>query len=362
MKKIGILTSGGDCSGLNSIIRAAAIRANNLGCELIGIKRGVGGLLPSDPDFVILGEGSCDESMLSTSGSILYSDVRSMRDSKNTASGRDEFKSRIIAGYKKLGLDGLIYIGGDGSMHLLHEMSLPDSLNIVAVPKTIDNDVSETGLSVGFSTAVEVVVDAVDNVRSTAKSHERVMVVEVMGRGSGFIAMYAGVASGADVILVREFGYDLADLIAAVKKRCRSKGYAIVLVAESVQSADFVHKTKTIDGISGWQEADYNGIGKHIASKLKDFGFESRSVVLGHIQRGGRTSITDRLIGSAVGVEAVNAIVLGDGGCFLSFSDGAIKRIPVKDIGFSTGFKLDKSNMCVRTAIELGIYIGDTKD
>jgi 6-phosphofructokinase 1 len=362
MKRIGILTSGGDCSGLNSVIRAAAIRASNLGCELIGIKRGVSGLLSSEPDFVVLSCESCDESMLSTSGSVLYSDVKSMRTKSGAINNDDEFKSRLIAGYKKLALDGLIYIGGDGSLHMLYELSLPDSLNIVAIPKTIDNDVSETDFSIGFFTAVEVVVDAVDNVRSTARSHERVMVIEVMGRGSGFIAMYAGVASGADVILVPEFVYDSENLKAAVEKCCDSKGYAVILVAESAQSDDFKHETRAVDGVFGFSELECKGIGKHISILLKDAGFESRSIVLGHVQRGGSTSITDRIIGSSMGTEAVNAICTGDGGCFLAYSNGGIKRIPVKDIGKNTGSKLCKSNICVRTAIDLGIYIGNTKN
>jgi 6-phosphofructokinase 1 len=358
MRRIGILTSGGDCSGLNSVIRAAAIRSKNLGYELLGIKRGVSGLTADKQDYVILCETSCDEMMLTTSGSVLYSDTKSLRTEKHMT--RDEFKSRIVAGYRCLSLDGLIYIGGDGSLHMMHELSLSEELRLVAIPKTIDNDVSETDFSVGFLTAVEVVSNAIENVRATARSHERAMIVEVMGRDSGFIAMYAGIASGADAILVPEFGYHFESLKEDIKKRYDSgRDHAIILVSEAVQSADLVHDRKVVDGVVKFYQSEYKGIGNHIATQLKEAGFESRSVALGHIQRGGKTSIADRLLGSSLGVEAVNAMHSGEDGCFLAYSGGHIVRIPIKDIGDSTGRKLDRSSICVRTAVDLGIYIGD---
>ena len=361
LKRIGILTSGGDCSGLNSVIRAAYKRASILGYELIGIQRGLRGLDSLTPNYVKLNDDLCDESLLTTSGSILYSDTTWVKSTIGSGKTIDDVKKTIAAGYKALGLDGLVYIGGDGSLKLMNDLLADNSeLKIVAVPKTIDNDVGSTDFSVGFKTAVEIATESIENIRSTAKSHERTMVVEVMGRDAGFIAMYAGIASGADVILVPEFEHKFEKVLQKVKS-CYDlgKNHCIIVVAEAVEAGDFKHDEEFVDGISKFTQLKYNGIGSHIASKLKSIGIDARSVTLGHTQRGGKTSIDDRIIGSAFGVEAVNLIASANCGRLVCYSAGKITSVLIKDMIGQVDKKLSKSDTCVNIANSLGVYTGE---
>jgi len=361
LKRIGILTSGGDCSGLNSVIRAAYQRANILGYELFGIRRGLRGLDSPSPDYIKLNDDICNESLLTTSGSVLYSDTKWVKSTIGSGKTIADVKKTIADGYKSLELKGLVYVGGDGSLSLMNELLMDNSdLNVVAVPKTIDNDVGSTDFSVGFKTAVEVATESIENIRSTAKSHERAMVIEVMGRDAGFIAMYAGIASGADVILVPEFGYTLEKVKAKVRQCYESgKNHCIIIVAEAVEAADLKHNEEFVDGVSKYTKIKYNGIGSHIAEELKKAGFDSRSVTLGHTQRGGKTSIDDRIIGTAFGVEAVNLIDSSNCGRLLCYYNGEITSVPIKNIAKNINKKLIKTDVCVTIANSLGVYIGE---
>lgn len=360
-KRIGILTTGGDCSGLNSVIRAAFIRSKKLGYELIGIKRGYRGLSGESPDYMILNDEVCNESMLSNSGTILLSDTKWMSSEIKAGESIEGIKNSIYEGYKALGLDGLICTGGDGSLHLTNELlDGNDEMKIVFIPKTIDNDVNHTDYSIGFQTSIEVVVEAIENIRSTARSHERAMVVEVMGRGAGFIAMYAGVASGADVILVPEFNYDIERLKAKVTE-CYSNGknYCVVVVAESVEASDFKHSENFVDGLMKYTHLTYKGIGQHLVNKIKETGIDTRCVTLGHIQRGGNTCINDRLLGTSLGVEAVNLIAQGESEKILIFSGNKVRTMGIKDSLGSINRSLDKEDEYVKVARDLGVYIGE---
>ncbi|MDR0942354.1 MAG: ATP-dependent 6-phosphofructokinase [Holosporales bacterium] len=359
LRRIGILTSGGDCSGLNSIIRAAYIRAKTLGYELFGIKRGLKGLLTDPPEYVALNDDICNDSMLTTAGSIIYSDTRAIKESGRSV---DEIKSLLRSGYKKLALDGLICIGGDGSLKIVSELLICNGqdLNVVSVPKTIDNDVNYTDLAIGFQTSVEVAVNAVDNITSTARSHERAIVVEVMGRGAGFIAMNVGIASGADVILVPEFKYDIEKVKAKVKSCFSSgKGYCILIVAESVEADDFKHDKNYVDDVVKYTQITYKGIARHIANEIKETGIESRYVKLGHVQRGGKTSINDRLLGSMFGVEAVNLINNHDYGKLLCYVNNKIETIDIKTAVKNPNKTLSKDDPYVNIAKQLGVYVGE---
>lgn len=361
MKRLGILTSGGDCSGLNSVIRAAYLRAKILGYELIGIKRGLRGLSSDNLNYVVLNDEICNEDLLATSGSIIYSDTKWLKMMIDSGKTLADVKNDVSQGYKKLGLDGLICVGGDGSLSLLSELLIDNKeLNLIAVPKTIDNDVEATDFSVGFQTAVEVVTESIQNIRTTAKSHERVMVIEVMGRDAGFIAMYSGIAAGADVILVPEFDYDI-EKIKEKARECYSSGknHCIIVVAEAVKSDDLNHDEEIIDGIVKFSKLKYNGIGENIAGKLKKAGFDSRAVTLGHTQRGGETSIMDRVIGSAFGVEAVNLIDAGNSGRLVCYKDGKITSVLIRDVVANIGKELNKSDMCISIAKSIGVYIGE---
>lgn len=360
-KKIGILTSGGDCSGLNSVIRAAFLRSKILGYELIGIRRGLKGLVERPMNCFKIESDICKESLLSQSGSILLSNTKFPLAANQKKYSNEECEKFAADGYKNLGLSGLIYVGGDGSLSIMHNiLSNNSELNIVAIPKTIDNDVSATDLSIGFATAVEVVTESIENIRSTAISHERIMVVEVMGRDAGFIAMHAGIATGADVILVPEFKCNTEKLIEHVRGCYESgKNHCIIIVAEAVETEDLTHTVIKLDEENKFSRTIYQGIGEHIASMLKGYGFDSRSVTLGHIQRGGKTSVLDRIVASGFGVEAVDVIDSGKCGVMLSYVNNMIKTTPIEDVAKSINRKLSEDDICVHIAQKLGVYIGE---
>ncbi len=361
-RRIGILTSGGDCSGLNSVIRAAFLRAEMLGYDLIGIKRGAKGLIERPLNYFKLTKEMCDASLLTQSGSILLSNTKTMLRADGSKYTNDECTELAVSGYKELGLDGLIFIGGDGSLNIMNRLlAHSKELNIVAIPKTIDNDVSETDVAIGFTTAIEVVAASIENIRSTAMSHERVMVIEVMGRDAGFIAMYAGIAAGVDVILVPEFKYSSEKLIHYVKK-CYDygKNHCLIVVAEAVESDCFKHDKKEIDHENKISRTYYQGIGEHIVEQIKSQGFDARAVTLGHTQRGGKTAVQDRIIGSAFGMEAVNRIaVTKECGVMLAYKNGVITDIPISSIAQHINRKLGKDDICVKIAQNIGVYIGE---
>ncbi len=364
MKRIGTLTTGGDCSGLNSVIRGAFLRAKALGYSLVGIRRGFRGLALNEtkqPDYVELTDAICGESMLIQSGSILLSDTKWMSSEVENGRTVEDVKKSIIDGYRYLGLDGLICVGGDGSLKLLNELTADnDELKVVFVPKTIDNDVNYTDYAVGFQTSVKVAVEAIENIRSTARSHERTMVVEVMGRDAGFIALYAGIASGADVILVPEFKYDLKRVQNKIRENFQNnKNYCIIVVAESVEAGDFKHAEREVNGVVKYTHISYKGIGHYLAEKIKEAGFDCRSVTLGHIQRGGETCISDRLLGTLFGVEAVNLISNGTFGKILAFSENRIRIVNIREVVGSVNKVLQKDDKYVRLARDLGVYVGE---
>lgn len=355
-KKIGILTSGGDCSGLNSIIRAAFIRSEILGYELIGIRRGHKGLIERPMDYFTIESQMCGEVLLNQAGSILLANTKPSFKSNGLKYSNEESAQLAIEGYKSLGLNGLIYIGGDGSLKIMNNILFHNKdINIVAIPKTIDNDVPSTDIAIGFTTAVEVVSRAIENIRSTAMSHERVMVVEVMGRDAGFIAMHAGLATGADVVLVPEFKYDSQNLI----KRISKKNHSIIIVAEAVEAPDFQHHHVEVDQENKLSRTIYRGIGEHISFMLKENGFDSRAVTLGHTQRGGQTAVLDRIVASGFGVEAVDIIDSGKGGVMLTYVNNQIKTVSIEKVSESVNKKLSKDDICVRIAQKLGVYIGE---
>ena len=361
-KRIGILTTGGDCSGLNSIIRSAYLRARELGYSLFGIKRGFKGLSIETQDYIALTDEICDEDLLIKSGSILLSDTKWMSSEVTHGRTVENVRKSIIDGYKKLALDGLICVGGDGSLKLVNELTSNNGdMKVVFVPKTIDNDVNYTDYSVGFQTSVEVAVKAIENIRSTAKSHERTMVVEVMGRDAGFIALYAGIASGADVILVPEFKYDIEKVKEKVKRNFSDNGkhYCIIVVAESVEADDFKHQEREVDGIVKYTHISYGGIGHHLSRVIKQSGFDCRSVKLGHIQRGGETCVSDRLLGSLLGANAIDLILNGTFGKMLVFSDNDVNIVDIRDAVNHINRALQRDDKYVVLAKNLGVYIGE---
>ncbi|MBY0508892.1 MAG: ATP-dependent 6-phosphofructokinase, partial [Rhodospirillaceae bacterium] len=249
--------------------------------------------------------------------------------------------------YRELGLDALIGIGGDGSFAILRKLAQKGGLNLVGVPKTIDNDVPGTDYAVGFFTAIEVVGDALDRLASTAASHRRIMVLEVMGRDSGFIALFGGVAGGADAILMPEFAYDIDALAAHVRKVTHNRpNPVLVVVAEGI-------KRPATDRREG------GSIGAVIASDLETrTGFDARCTVLGHLQRGGSPAVFDRLLASTFGVRAVELLEAGANRRMTVWRGSSVSDIPMTQVVTGPRF-VAPNNELVRTAKAMGTYVGE---
>lgn len=285
IKRIGILTSGGDCPGLNAAIRAAVNHASlTYGWEVVGIAYGTQGLRDRPPKAINLTVHGMNirgiDPLLNFGGTILGS-----------VNKGDPFDGAVLEGYHELGLDALIAIGGDGSLRILHQLAREGNWNLVAIPKTIDNDVAMTNRSIGFDTAVNTVTEALFRLTSTAASHDRVMVVEVMGRTAGHLALHAGIAGGADVILIPEIPYSIDNLyrkLAELHDRWQRR-FAIVVVAEGARTAEGEMLIQE-NGKERFEMPRLGGMGQYIADQLShykgDRALETRVTVLGHIQRG----------------------------------------------------------------------------
>ena len=269
------------------------------------------------------------------------------------------FKDRtaeIVGGYHEMGLDGLIVIGGDGSMKIIKEIADKGNLNIVAIPKTIDNDVGATESSIGFHTAVDVATNALDNLQFTAASHSRTMILEVMGRDAGHIALNAGIAGGADVILIPEINYTIDGIIKKLKQ-LNSYGikHSLIVVAEAVKQENGKNSTvKFADG-----ETRLGGIGSYVASKIMNkTNIECRVTTLGHVQRGAPPSTQDRILASAFGVYAVDLLAQKKFDRMVAWNDRKVVDFPIQ-MGIETYKEVELDDSLVKTALALGIYIGD---
>ncbi|HEX6723691.1 MAG TPA: ATP-dependent 6-phosphofructokinase [Gaiella sp.] len=297
--RIGLLTAGGDCPGLNAVIRGVVARARQHGVDVVGILDGWDGLMegrfrPLDRDAV--------RGILQRGGTILGT---SRRDPYVHGEGA----ASVRGGIEGEALDGLIVVGGDGTLRSalgLWEEGVP----LVGVPKTIDNDIPGTDITFGFDTAMQIATEAIDRITTTAESHDRVMVVEVMGRTCGWIATYAGVAAGADAILVPEEPYDLLEVADLLRARVAGgRRYSVVVVAEGVAPPPGAQIAAPLDAF-GFERL--GGVSAVIAAELERVtGFEARVTVLGHVQRGGTPSAADRVLGSRLGVAAADLAVSG---------------------------------------------------
>ena len=356
-KKIGILTSGGDCAGLNAVIRAVTHYADQLGWETYGILNGTHGLMSDPPKVRKLTPNEFDGTILRLGGTILGTMNKGNPFAFPSADGTTkDISGDILRGIETLGLDAIIGIGGDGSFAILKELAERGGFNMVGVPKTIDNDLGCTEMSVGFDTAVNVATEALDRLQPTAASHDRVMILEVMGRDAGHIALTAGIAGGADVILIPEIPYTL-DSIAEKIKRVKSNGrnFALVIVSEAVkdENGDPIQK-KFPDG-----QKRLGGVGDYLVDKIaKVTGSETRVTVLGHTQRGAPPTYTDRMIASAFGVKAVDLIKEGKFGRMVAWQERGVTDVPIAD-AIATYQDVDVNGALVHTARGLGICLGD---
>ncbi len=359
IKRIGVLTSGGDCAGLNATLRAITYHAcQTYGWEVIGIRNGTSGLIARPLEFQQLIPSMCDSAILRGGGTMLGSTNKA--DPFNFPNGdgtRSDRSKDIFAGYHELGLDALIGIGGDGSMKILRDLAQKGNLNLVTIPKTIDNDLGHTELAVGYSTALDVATEALDRLQPTAASHQRVMVLEVMGRDAGHIALGAGISGGADVIIIPEISYTLSNICKKIQSLANvGRNFAIIIVAEAARKEN--GESATIVSEPGGRPR-YGGIGQYLGEKIEKItGAETRVTVLGHVQRGARPNALDRLIASSFGVSAVDLIAQGKFDRMVAWQHRQVVDIPIQD-AIDHYQAVSMNDVLIKTAKSLGIYIGD---
>eukprot|EP01104_Vermistella_antarctica_P006068 TRINITY_DN167_c0_g2_i1.p1 TRINITY_DN167_c0_g2~~TRINITY_DN167_c0_g2_i1.p1 ORF type:complete len:379 (+),score=91.33 TRINITY_DN167_c0_g2_i1:147-1283(+) len=364
-RKIGISTCGGDAPGLNSVIRGLTLAAKSRGWDVLGIEDATQGLINLEyksPNGNVWLDRKAVSDIVNKGGSILGCDNKSdpfhfvkIIDGKKT---EHDVSAQCVENFKKLGLDCLVIVGGDGSQDIglrLHNLGIP----VVGCPKTIDNDLLGTDLTFGFDTASQTIVDAVDKIRDTARSHDRVMVVEVMGRDAGWLALQSGIATGADIVLIPEIPYDACKLAEKIAQRkADGNPFCIAVVAEGAKPA------KGSCSYEGEKELGkmirYAGAGDRLACELRELNavLETRVSVLGYIQRGGAPSAFDRVLGTRFGVAACELIERKDYGKLVVLKGQEIQSVPLKDC--TGGQKLvDPNGELVRVAREVGICFGN---
>lgn len=357
-KKIGVVTGGGDCPGLNAVLRAIVLGAINRGWEVYGIERGFEGLIY--PNRVHLLSAHDVRGIIHRGGTILGTTNRG-NPFKLKVEEHGEVKSidvsdQVVAAFHRLGLDALIVIGGDGTLNISSSLARM-GISIIGVPKTIDNDIVATELTFGFSTAVGTATDAIDKLHATAESHERVMIVEVMGRYAGWIALYSGVAGGADVILLPEIPFKLESIARKLDDRWRRKrNFAIIVAAEGARP---VGGEMIFKAVEAGREPRLGGIADRLAEDLHRLtGYETRSLVLGHLQRGGQPSPSDRLLATRFGAAAVRAIERGERNMMVAIQSSTIITVPLEQ-AISRIKYVPLEHDLVRSARDLGISLGD---
>ncbi|MDD5355054.1 MAG: ATP-dependent 6-phosphofructokinase [Candidatus Omnitrophica bacterium] len=319
--RIGMLTGGGDCPGLNAVIRAVVRKSTNNKHEVVGIKNGWKGLIEAETETLTINNVT---GILHRGGTILGT-------SRTNPYKKENGVEKIKENFKKLKLDALIAIGGEDTLGVAYKLTQDGITNIVGVPKTIDNDLSATDYTFGFDTAINIVMECIDRLHTTAESHHRIMVVEVMGRHAGWIAIESGIAGGADMILIPEVPIDLGEICTAVKKRHeRGRTFSIIVVSEgaSFKKEDLVLQEEKKDDFG---HVRLGGIGQLLAEKIEEkTGFETRVTVLGHIQRGGSPTAFDRILGTRFGIKAVDLVLNKKFGRMASLSGNKVIDVPLE--------------------------------
>lgn len=357
IKRIGVLTSGGDCAGLNAVLRAVVHRAIlGFDWEVMGIEQGVHGLMDRPLGARRLRVEEFDGTLLRRGGTILGSTNRGNPFAFPMPDGTVLDRSEaVIDGYRQLGLDALIGIGGDGSQAILRRLAEQGGINLVCIPKTIDNDVAMTEVSVGYDSAVQTATAALDSLQPTAASHDRVMILEVMGRDAGHIAITVGIAGGADVILIPEIPYHIEHVVRKLKAvRAAGRNFGLIVVAEAVRTED-----GSPVAVTGSGRIRYGGVGHYIAERLAgQIEAEIRVTVLGHVQRGGIPDARDRLMASAFGVHAVDLIAAGRFDRMVAWRGRQLIDVPLADV-IGAPQIVETDGPIVGTARALGICMGD---
>ena len=363
IRRIAVNTGGGDAPGLNAVIRAVAISAMGRGWEVLGIRYGYRGLIEDDPAGVVSLDRNSVRGIHHLGGTILGSTNRGdpfrypmMKDGQLVPT---DVSGKVIRRLEELGVDALVAIGGDGSIKLsakLLERGLP---RVIAVPKTIDNDLSGTDQTFGFDTAVATATEAIDKLHTTAQAHERVMVVEVMGRHAGWIALYSGIAGGADVVLIPELPFDIERVCDKIRWReVMNRRFAIVVVAEGATEVGGAAVFK--EGAGQFKEhGQLGGIAERVAHEIQlRTGKETRSIVLGHLQRGGSPVMTDRVLALRLGCAATRFIADTTTSGLVAIRGNAIQLVPIAD-GTARIRTVPLDSDVLLTGRQLGICFGD---
>lgn len=355
-RRIGILTSGGDCPGLNAAIRGVARAAYEMfDAEIIGISNGYAGLIDDEWQEMKKSDFS---GILTLGGTILGTSRRPFRNMRVVEDDGVDKVAAMKKTYKNLKLDCLVTLGGNGT-HKTANLLSEEGLNVIGLPKTIDNDIYGTDFTFGFHTAVDIATECIDRLHTTASSHGRTMVVEIMGNKAGWLTLYAGVAGGADVILLPEIPYDIKEVAKAVGDRAKSKkAFSIVAVAEGAMSKEEA-KMKKKERAEFRSTLPYDCISKRIAVELQELaGVEARAVVPGHIQRGGSPSAYDRVLSTQFGVHAAELIRDEIYGVTVALDGNEIIHNKLKDIA-GVPKPVPKDDHVLVTARNMGINLGD---
>jgi phosphofructokinase-like protein len=320
--RIGILTGGGDAPGLNAAIRAVARRAFQLGHQVSGVQNGWAGCIE---------EGLIDELTPASVRGILPLGGTILGTSRTNPFATDDGVERVQATLDREGVDALIAIGGDDTLGAAGRLGAY-GVNAVGVPKTIDNDLSATDFTFGFHTAVQVATDAIDRLQTTAESHNRVIVVEVMGRHAGWIAVYAGIAGGADIVLVPEQPFDIDAVCARIEQRHRSgTNFSIVVVAEGAHPLDGTISVQSGE-LDAFGHERLGGISNVVADEIgRRTGFETRVTILGHVLRGGTPTAYDRVLATRFGIAAIDAVHAGEFGVMVALRGTDVVRVPIAE-------------------------------
>jgi phosphofructokinase-like protein len=354
IKRIGILTGGGDCPGLNAAIRAVtktAIFSHQM--EVIGIEDGFDGLVKNKNRRL---ESKDVSGILTLGGTILGTSNRA----NPFAYGEEkkDVSKEAFTNFRNLKLDALICLGGDGTLHIAHELTQL-GMPIVGMPKTIDNDVEATEFTLGFDSAVAVATEAIDNIHSTAESHHRVMIIELMGRYTGWVALYAGIAGGGDIILIPEIPYKIEKVCQEVRRRSKfGKRFSIVVMAEGVKFEDeeLVVKRKVK---ASTDPIRLGGVSYKIARQIEELtGLETRVIILGHLQRGGKPTDFDRILATQFGKKAVDLVLTGKFGEMVSLQCGEITSVPIES-AIKNLKKVNLDSRLIEAARGVGTCFGD---
>ena len=355
-RRIGILTSGGDCPGLNACIRGVARASYSMfDTEIVGIQDGYAGLIAGDFKEM---QQSDFSGILTLGGTILGTRRTPFRNMRVIEEDNVDKVKAMKSNYKKMKLDCLVCLGGNGT-HKTANLLSEEGLHVIGLPKTIDNDIWGTDVTFGFHTAVDIATEVIDRIHTTAASHGRCMVIEIMGNKAGWLTLYSGIAGGADIILLPEIPYDLEKVCDAIRRRAEmGKTFSIVAVAEGAMTVEEAQMKKK-ERMAYRAETGFSSIAMRLAKELEaKVGVEARAVIPGHVQRGGTPSAYDRMLSTVFGVHAAKLIAGEEYGQAVGMAGNTVTHHPLSEVAGKTKF-VPNDAQAIRAARAMGISLGD---